>query len=229
MLLQLDHVKKHYLAPSGEGFIKVLEDITFELGESNSIAIVGPSGSGKSTLLNLIATLDTPTSGTIHFHGKEITKLSEKEKAFFRNQRIGLIFQLHHLLPQCSVLENVLVPTLPRGNMKATDRIRERAYSLLKQVGLEDRIRHYPSQLSGGELQRVAFVRALINKPALILADEPTGSLDNKTALKLASLLCELNRTEGITLITVTHSITIAEKMKQILWLKGGILSKQNK
>ena len=185
------------------------------------MAIVGPSGCGKSTLLNLIGTLDSPTSGGITFRDQDLQKLSGAELARFRNRSIGFVFQLHHLLPQCSALENVLVPTLVN---KEADRPRERAIRLLDRVGLGERLSYRPGQLSGGERQRVAVVRALINQPSLLLADEPTGSLSREGAEDLARLMLELNREEDMTLIVVTHSEAVARMMDRVLELSDGQL-----
>lgn len=185
-----------------------------------SVAIVGPSGSGKSTLLNIIGTLDHPTDGRVLLDGTDLSQLDDKKLAKIRNSQIGFIFQLHHLLPQCTVWENVLVPTLVESDR--CGRSEARAHRLLKRVGLEERLSHRPGQLSGGERQRVAVVRALINNPKLLLADEPTGSLDHSSADNLAQLLVELNREEDVTLIVVTHSLPLTESMDRVLKLRDG-------
>jgi len=190
------------------------------VARGESIAIVGPSGCGKSTLLNLIGTLDQPTDGTIAFDGRDLNALSDDELAVLRNREMGFIFQIHHLLPQCSVMENVLVPTLAHG--RATTADEERARRLLDRVGLGERLSHRPGQLSGGERQRVAVVRALINEPQLLLADEPTGALDQATADQLGQLLVELNAEEKVTLITVTHSKSLADQMARTVELNDG-------
>ncbi len=194
-------------------------ELTVEAGES--MAITGPSGCGKSTLLNIIGTLERPDAGTLEFDGTNLLTLNEKATAEFRNRRIGFIFQLHHLLPQCSILENVLVPAMV--NREAVG-VKERALRLLERVGLSDRLESRPGQLSGGERQRVAVVRALINQPQLLLADEPTGSLSHEGADSLAKLLLELNREENLTLIIVTHSMRLAYQMNQIMQLCDGKL-----
>ena len=195
-------------------------DLTVTAGES--VAIVGESGCGKSTLLNIIGTLDRPTAGSVAFEGTDLLALDEKAVATFRNEQIGFIFQLHHLLPQCTVLENVLVPTLVNRHAAG---VKERALRLLERVGLSDRLTHRPSQLSGGERQRVAVVRALINAPKLLLADEPTGALNRAGADDLVALLLELNREENLTLIMVTHSDRLAGKMDRVLLLESGKLN----
>jgi len=194
-------------------------DLTVLAGET--LAIVGPSGSGKSTLLNIIGTLDRPTAGRVLLDGEDLTSLDEEGLAAFRNRRIGFIFQLHHLLPQCSVLENVLIPTLVRGT---TSDDTDRARRLLDRIGLSDRLTHRPGELSGGQRQRVAVVRALINQPAMLLADEPTGSLDRASSENLTDLLLELNAEEGVTLITVTHAQSLAERMGRAYELIDGTL-----
>jgi len=191
-----------------------------------SVAIVGPSGSGKSTLLQIIGTLDRPSSGTVTLNGQDLNALNELELATVRNEKIGFVFQAHYLLPQCSVMENVLVPTLAGSAKKAgSEPPTDRAARLLKRVGLADRVTHRPGQLSGGERQRVAVVRALINQPELLLADEPTGSLDHVSAQELGQLLVDLNREEKVTLIVVTHARELAARMGRTLELRDGKLA----
>lgn len=211
VVLRLDAVHKQYESADRDP-VPVLKGITLTVNRGESIAIVGPSGSGKSTLLNILGSLDSPTNGSIQLDGQELAHLTEQDLASVRNKKIGFIFQSHHLLPQCSVLENVLVPTLAE-NGKAPAGAVERAKQLLDRVGLGHRLTHRPAQLSGGECQRVAVVRALINQPSLILADEPTGALDHSNAESLADLLVELNRDEKVTLIVVTHSTDLAARM----------------
>ena len=218
--LKLEAVHKQYENGDRDP-VPVLKGITLTVNRGDSIAIVGPSGSGKSTLLNILGSLDTPSSGSIQLDGQELANLSEQNLASIRNKKIGFIFQSHHLLPQCSVLENVLVPTLAE-NGKASAEAIERAQQLLDRVGLGHRLTHRPAQLSGGECQRVAVVRALINQPSLILADEPTGALDRSTAKSLAELLIELNRDDRITLIVVTHSAELASHMGTTHQLQDG-------
>ena len=223
------------------------------IASGESLAIVGPSGSGKSTLLNIIGTLDRPDRGSVRLDDRELTTLSERELAAVRAREIGFVFQLHHLLPQCTVLENILIPTLARPDVQALKRScvgaadperlnarpgtraaggarlnpeapEERARRLLERVGLSGRLSHRPGQLSGGERQRAAVVRALINEPKLLLADEPTGSLDRAAAENLAQLLVELNREEGVSLIVVTHALPLAAQMSRVLALRDGTL-----
>src|SRR6266511_6397344 len=202
-LLKLTDVSKCYESPTGAELLSVLCDITLEIERGESVAIVGPSGSGKSTLLNIIGTLDRPSSGQVLLDGQDLSRLDDIQLAAIRNRQIGFIFQAHHLLPQCTVLENVLVPTLAERKSKARDGAVERAETLLQRVGLGQRLHHRPGQLSGGECQRVAVVRALINEPKLLLADEPTGALDRAAAENLAELLVQLNQEDGVTLIVV--------------------------
>ena len=190
----------------------------------DSMAILGPSGSGKSTLLNIIGALDRPTSGQVRIKGKDLSELDDRELAVIRNRELGFIFQLHHLLPQCTVIENVLIPTIPSVSAGESVNLRERAKNLLKRVGLEERIDYFPGQLSGGERQRVAVIRALINQPILLLADEPTGSLDQHTAQNLGHLLVELNREQNTALIVVTHSERLAQEMQKSYQLRNGRL-----
>jgi ABC-type lipoprotein export system ATPase subunit len=219
-LLELDHIQRAFDLPSGET-LDVLRDVNLQLLASESLAIVGPSGSGKSTLLNLAGALDLPTAGEVRFDGKPLAGLSDTELARFRNQEVGFVFQLHHLLPQCTALENVLIPTLVKG---APPDAEERALQLLDRVGLVDRKDAFPAVLSGGERQRVAVVRALINRPRLLLADEPTGALDAESAAALGDLLVELNRETNTTLLVVTHSRELAARMGRSLTLRNGVL-----
>jgi len=224
LILELQNVTKSFSAPGRDGTVAVLRDLELQLRRGESVAIVGPSGSGKSTLLNIIGALDKPTSGQVRLDGRNLSELSETELAVVRNRQIGFIFQLHHLLPQCSVLENVLIPTLTAPGELGGAETTKRAERLLVRVGLKDRLQHRPAQLSGGERQRVAVVRALINQPKLLLADEPTGSLDRHSAEKLGELLVELDREENISLVVVTHSMELARLMGRVVELKDGKL-----
>ena len=226
MILDLRNINKSYPSPSGDGESEILKLLSLKVSIGESLAVVGPSGSGKSTLLNIIGTLDKPESGDIFFDGKNLTQLNEKELAKIRNKKIGFVFQLHHLLPQCTVMENVLIPTLTIKSGEEKQTLALRAEQLLQRVGLGKRLHHRPAQLSGGELQRAAVVRALINKPVLLLADEPTGSLDTKTSKGLGELLVELNKEEHVTLIVVTHSDNLAQQMGTIYALNEGKLEK---
>ena len=223
-MLELVNVAKNYPSPGDTVGLCVLKDITLKVQKGQSIAIVGPSGSGKSTLLNIIGALDRPTAGRVVFDGKDLGKLTEAELARIRNREIGFVFQLHHLLPQCTVLENVLVPTLVDKKLVARKEVQERAVALLHRVGLKDWLLHRPGELSAGQRQRVAVVRALINRPGLLLADEPTGSLDKDASENIAELLVELNRSEAVTLIVVTHSAKLAGYMGRVLELSNGVL-----
>ena len=219
-LLQLKNIFREFPSAEGGTPLEVLRGLSMDVARGESIAIVGPSGCGKSTLLNLIGTLDQPTDGAIAFDGRDLIALNDGELALLRNREMGFIFQNHHLLPQCTVMENVLVPTLAHGRATADDE--ERARHLLNRVGLGERLSHRPGQLSGGERQRVAVVRALINQPQLLLADEPTGALDQTTADQLGQLLVELNAEKNVTLITVTHSEKLAARMTRTVELKNG-------
>ncbi len=218
--LVLESLSKDYSGPAGT--ISVLRNVTLSLQRGNAVAITGPSGSGKSTLLYIIGTLDQPTSGRFTLMGAEPAKLSAAEQAGFRNRHIGFIFQDHHLLPQCSVLENVLVPLVAGSGVKPADE--QRARKLLERVGLGHRVDHRPAQLSGGERQRVAVCRALINEPAVLLADEPTGSLDRQTAQTVGSLLLELSREQNVLLLCVTHSSELAGQFPLRMELRDGQL-----
>ena len=223
MILQLKHIFKGYGDPQKSNFRKVLEDLNLEVYINQKIAIAGPSGSGKTTLLNLIGTLDQPDSGEIVFNGMNITGYSQKELAYFRNQELGFVFQMHHLLPQCTVWENVLLPTLPIKKI-AGKAEKDWAEYLLRKVGIWEQRNQKPSVLSGGECQRTAVVRALINKPQLILADEPTGALDEQNAGNLTELINHISSEEGVSLIVVTHSSELALQMDKIYNLKNGQL-----
>ena len=222
-LLQLENVSKNCRAATGAAPVQVLRDVSLQVAAGESIAIIGPSGSGKSTLLNIIGTLDHADSGRVLLGDLDLSHQDERALAGIRNRQIGFIFQSHHLLPHCTVWENVLVPTLA-VKAKAGNGAEERAERLLKRVGLDQRSGHRPGQLSGGERQRVAVVRALINHPELLLADEPTGALDRASAEELAILLRELNREEGVTLIVVTHALDLARQMGRAFEIRNGAL-----
>ncbi len=228
MIVELENVSKSY---ENQGVIAsrdVLKEINFSLKAGDSISIVGPSGSGKSTLLNILGTLDQPTNGIVKIKENDIQQYSEKQLAEIRNQHIGFIFQLHHLLPQLSLIENVLVPTIPISDKNYKKIALDRAMSLLESVGLADKIHQRPGQMSGGECQRATVVRALINEPELILADEPTGSLDQDSAEQLGELLSEINRKQNVAMVAVTHSLDLAKKMDSIYKLDYGKLTKIN-
>ena len=225
-MLELVHVGKSYPSEQDGGGVRVLKDISLKVEKARSIVIVGPSGCGKSTLLNIIGALDRPTSGQVLFDGLDLTALDETQLARIRNKAIGFVFQLHHLLPQCTVLENVLVPTLADKSHPSTrQQTYARAVELLERVGLKEFLLRRPGELSGGQRQRVAVVRALINRPRLLLADEPTGSLDREASENIADLLTELNRTEQVALIVVTHSLELAGRIGHVMELREGLLT----
>lgn len=222
-LLECKAVQKSY--PGGEqGVQSILANVNLSLDRGQTAAIVGPSGCGKSTLLNMIGTLDRPDAGEILIDGKDITQFDDATSAHFRNLELGFIFQEHHLLPQCSVLENVLVPTIAPGSPLKGNAAIARGKELLDQVGLSHRLSHRPAQLSGGERQRVAVARALIQQPKLLLADEPTGSLDRETAQHLAELLLSLCESHQLALVVVTHAPALADQMQRCYRLDGGAL-----
>jgi len=223
-MLELVHVEKKYESPGEKQALTVLKDISIKVQPGESLVIVGPSGSGKSTLLNIIGALDHPTSGQVIFDDQDLAALDEKQLAKIRNKQIGFVFQLHHLLPQCTVLENVLVPTLADKKSSSMEKAGDRAERLLERVGLKEFLSYRPGELSGGQRQRVAVVRALINEPKLLLADEPTGSLDKDSSHNIAELLVELNKTEKVTLIVVTHSLDLAERIGTVMELRDGLL-----
>ncbi len=206
----------------------ILNNISLQVQQGEAVAVTGPSGSGKSTLLNIIGALDKPGSGTVNFEGENLAAMNENKLTEIRNRKIGFIFQLHHLLPQCTVLENVLIPTLPYNRGKNRADFYNRAVKLLESVGLKKHLDYFPARLSGGEQQRTAVVRALINQPKLILADEPTGSLDQASADNLSRILIDLNKAENVTLIMVTHSEELAGKLDTVYNLKNGKLKRQS-
>jgi lipoprotein-releasing system ATP-binding protein len=207
--------------PSRGRDLVILRDTNLSLGSGESAAIMGPSGSGKSTLLNILGALEPPTAGTVTLDGTDPFTLADRDLARFRNRRVGFVFQDHHLLPQCSALENVLLPTLAGGDAAPAA---DRAQRLLQRVGLADRMDHRPAELSGGERQRVAICRALINQPAVLLADEPTGNLDRTTSESIADLLLEIHREEDTILVVVTHSERLAGRFQHRWELNDGTL-----
>lgn len=221
MSLLVEKLDKDY--PTRSGPLSVLRDVNLRLDRGESLAVMGPSGSGKSTLLHILGTLDQPTRGQVTLEGTNPFTLPEPQLAAFRNRRIGFVFQDHHLLPQCTVLENVLIPTLVNRESRKEDS-EQYARALLERVGLSKRIEHYPAELSGGERQRVAVARALIQKPVLLLADEPTGNLDRKNAAGIGELLIELHRQEQTILMVVTHSADLAKLLPRTMEMVDGML-----
>lgn len=220
-MLKAESICKSF--PTRAGELVVLRDVTLSLAPGQSVAILGPSGSGKSTLLNILGTLEPPTAGRVLLDDCDPFALPERELARFRNRRVGFVFQDHHLLPQCSALENVLLPTLPGRPVAGAE---ERARRLLERVGLAERMDYPPGELSGGERQRVALARALVNEPQLVLADEPTGNLDRATADRVGELLAELPRERGVILVVVTHSPTLAVRFERRYELVEGALKR---
>ncbi len=215
-ILKVNGVGKSYTSGSKE--LTVLRDISFEVERGQTYSIVGPSGSGKTTLLGICAGLDNPGTGYVELCDKDLSKLSEDERAQLRNQQVGFIFQNFQLLPTLTALENVSVPLELQGDKTANSKAKQ----LLGKVGLGDRYHHYPSQLSGGEQQRVALARAFANAPSILFADEPTGNLDEETGEKVIQLLLDLNKEAGTTLVIITHDLELANRTQQILRLKGG-------
>ena len=222
-LISLQHIYKDY--PLGNTVVKVLKDINLDIYPGEYAALMGPSGSGKSTLMNIIGALDTPTSGKYFLKGYEVDKMSDDELARIRNKEIGFVFQTFNLLPRLTALENVMLP-LVYARVPKKERIR-RATEVLENVGLADRMHHKPNQLSGGQRQRVAIVRALVNRPSLILADEPTGNLDSKSSEEIMKLFDDLHR-QGNTVILVTHEPGIAEHAKRLIKLLDGKIQSDN-
>jgi lipoprotein-releasing system ATP-binding protein len=220
-MLKVDNVSKSYPTPRGD--LPVLTGVSLTLARGDAVAIMGPSGSGKSTLLYALGALEPPTSGTVTLDGVNPYTLGERAQAAFRNNHVGFVFQDHSLLPQCSVLENVLAPTLV-AEPAATNNAEQRAVEILTQVGLGSRLEHRPSELSGGEKQRAAIARALIRNPTLLLCDEPTGNLDASIAGSVASLLLELHAARKTILVVVTHSAALAERFSRRLQMTEGTL-----
>lgn len=218
IILNVEHLCKIF--KSGDQTLTVLKDVSFAIEEGSACAIVGPSGSGKTTLIAICAGLERPSDGSVVFNGFPMHLSSEEELSRIRNQFIGFVFQSFQLLPSLTALENVMVPAEIRGENHA----RNRASELLKQVGLEGRLHHYPIQLSGGEQQRVAIARAFMNHPKILFADEPTGNLDTETAGDIVRLIFELNATTGTTLMLVTHDRELTEQASRIISLKGGTM-----
>jgi len=223
-MLKVDRVTKSYVTPRGN--LPILRDISLSLDRGDAAAVMGPSGSGKSTLLYILGALDTPTSGSVALDGQNPFALDERAQAAFRNRRIGFVFQDHSLLPQCSVLENVLAPTLVAdGDRRPADDL-TRAKELLTQVGLADRLDHRPGELSGGEKQRAALARALIRDPLLLLCDEPTGNLDHAAADTVAALLLDLHARRQTILVVVTHSAALANRLPVVYQMSDGALTR---
>jgi lipoprotein-releasing system ATP-binding protein len=216
-LLEARNISKSYATPRGP--LPILKGVTLKLAAGDAISIIGPSGTGKSTLLYILGALDPPTAGEVTLNGRNPFTLSDKDVSAFRNQEVGFVFQDHCLLPQCTVLENVLIPT-----MVTSDRSEDRAKQLLDQVGLSHRLDHRPAELSGGEKQRVAIARAMIRNPKLLLCDEPTGNLDRHTAAQVADLLVEINRASRNILVVVTHSAELAGRFPKVFELVEGQL-----
>jgi len=223
-LLRVRGLVKRYR--SGEGTLEVLRGVDFDLGQGEFVAIVGPSGCGKSTLLHLMGLLDVPGDGTIHLADERIDSLPAARRDRLRNTEIGMVFQAYHLLPELDVLENALAPLLVRHGtwewLRVRRAARRRALDLLGRFGLSGRLRHRPSQLSGGEMQRVAIARALVADPRVLLADEPTGNLDEATGGEILDALCELNRRDGLSIVLVTHDMAIARRADRIVRLAAG-------
>lgn len=227
MIAELKNVSKSYKNASSEKR-EVLKGISFGINQGDTIAIVGPSGSGKSTMLNLLGALDLPDEGNVSIDSEQLSNLTADELALKRNKQIGFIFQQHHLLPQLSLLENVLVPVMLEKNKQKKAKAQKKAFELIELVGLSDKVHQKPGELSVGECQRGAVVRALINSPKLLLADEPTGSLDEANAEKLVDLLVDMSKKENIALVMVTHSSEMAAKLDKQYKLTSGLLKEIN-
>lgn len=220
-LLHCHHLRKVYQEAQLE--TKVLKEVEFSIEDSELVAIVGSSGSGKSTLLHILGALDEPTDGEVFFKGTRLDTLSANKQAKLRNKQIGFVYQFHHLLSDFTATENVAMPLLIGGVSVAE--ARQRAHDMLELVGLKHRLEHRPSELSGGERQRVAIARALVNKPAIVLADEPTGNLDHKTAVEIYDLMRKLNQESGTAFLVVTHDKELASKLDRCMHMKDGVLT----
>ena len=221
-ILKINNLSKIY--KSGEKDLLVLDDISFTMQQGDTLSIVGPSGSGKTTLLGLCAGLDRLTEGSIELCGKELASLSENQRSELRNEKVGFIFQNFQLIPTLTALENVMIPLELQGIRTSEAKARE----LIERVGLADRMSHYPSQLSGGEQQRISIARAFINEPQILFADEPTGNLDDKTGAKIENLIFELNKEKNTSLVLVTHDLELASKTQRIIKLRGGKIVSDN-
>ena len=221
MICELRNIVKTYPSPSGGAHLTILNGISLSLNKGESVAIMGPSGSGKTTLLHIAAGLEQPDSGEAVIDGSNVSGMKANELAVLRNRKIGVVFQHHYLLPQCTLLENVLIPTLPYQDRQNRKKSMGRAINFLERMGLSDRLNHFPPQLSGGERQRVALARALINKPSLLCADEPTGSLDKANAVEMGKLLRQINKEEQTALLLVTHSEQLAAQMDMAMELNN--------
>jgi ABC-type lipoprotein export system ATPase subunit len=219
-LIELQNICKTYHV--GEVAVPALKGITLTVSQGEFVALMGASGSGKSTLMNILGCLDRPSSGEYRLDGQEISRLSADERALLRNHRIGFVFQNFNLLPRTSALDNVIMPLSYTAENLPERQCRQRAAEMLKRIGLSDRLNHEPSQLSGGQQQRVAIARALVNKPSILLADEPTGNLDSHTSEEVLQLFGQLNEEQGITVILVTHNINIAHHAKRIIRIRDG-------
>ncbi|MFZ5939200.1 MAG: ABC transporter ATP-binding protein [Bacteroidota bacterium] len=224
MLLKAEQLTKTYGSPGNNSSRIVLDHLGFEMNAGDTVAITGPSGSGKTTLLNILGSLDRADSGEVYLSERKYSDMTASDLALFRSARIGFVFQLHHLLPQCTLRENVLIPAMVVRDKEKRKLSAERADRLMKRLGVWEQRHQKPSELSGGECQRTAVIRALINSPEIIFADEPTGALDEENALGLAELLEEINREEKVSIVMVTHSPTIAARMKTVYELRHGKL-----
>ena len=221
-LIRLDDIRKTYLL--GEIELPVLKGISLTIRRGELVALMGSSGSGKTTLMNILGCLDRPTSGKYWLDGKDISRLSSDERAYMRNRKMGFVFQNFNLLPRTSALENVMIPLSYSHEHFSEREARKRAGEMLERVGLGDRTDHEPSQLSGGQQQRVAIARALINRPPLLFADEPTGNLDSVTSQEILAMFRQLNRTEGITIVLVTHGPGVAAHAQRIIHIQDGLI-----
>ena len=222
MLINALNIHKVYRQENN--VLRVLKDIDLQIHTAEVVAIVGPSGAGKSTLLHILGALDVPSQGQVHFNGQDVYGLNDKERSLLRNSQMGFVFQAYYLLPELTALENVILPMMVKNSSRKTSAIELEGVKLLEQMGLAQRSTHRPSQLSGGEQQRVAIARSLMNKPKVVFCDEPTGNLDSQSGAMVIDVLLNLNKTSGQTVVIVTHDQTIAKRTQRIIQIKDGIL-----
>ncbi len=225
MLIEANNISKIY--KEADYALQVVKGVDLKIDVGEVVSIVGPSGAGKSTLLHILGGLDVPSQGNVLFEGQDVYGLSDQQRSQLRNSHMGFVFQAYHLLPELTALENVILPAMVKNNSRKTSAIELEGVKLLGQMGLSQRVSHRPSQLSGGEQQRVAIARSLMNKPKIVFCDEPTGNLDSQSGDMVIDLLLNLNKTNGQTVVVVTHDQAIAKRTQRIIHIKDGLLEKE--